>query len=121
MTIPMPIEKSPTAAETPVPLRPGMSDDERSDAIREGLKRIAKDAERLRASLAELLSEVSVRRYWERWGYRSFRDYVEAECSLKLRSAQALISTFGRFRRSAYRPSGYALWNGPRPSWRPAS
>jgi hypothetical protein len=51
---------------------------ERSDTVRKILQQTAKAGDRLQLRMAELLFELQQHRYYRDWGYRTFKEFVEA-------------------------------------------
>ena len=88
-----------TAPIAPALLEEVVPDDgKRRDTVRAVLKVVRVQADKCRAELADLLTEVCDRRYWANWGFDSFESFVLDECGFSVRKAQVLIKIFRRFR-----------------------
>jgi MoxR-like ATPase len=70
---------------------------ERCDTVRKILQQTAKTEDRLQLRMAELLTEVHQHRYFLDWGFRTFKEFVEAECHFGLRKAQLLVEVYQKF------------------------
>lgn len=81
---------------------------ERSPLIREALREAIRLEGRGRTMTGELLFEISARKYWETWGYASFRKYVEEAMPFSYRKAQQLIRVFVRWGQAGVPPDELA-------------
>ena len=64
----------------------------RSDEVREELLNVQGEIRKLNADLSKLLHESFTNAYYIKWGYDSFKDYVETEVGLKYSYVSLLLA-----------------------------